>query len=122
MENNQLITTDNLWYKIKSFFRKIFQKNNIKNVESSETKETNVSNEQKQNFERQISYRKELREKNKKEKLAKKLVAGEKSVDDLTENEIDEMTEYFQIEIEKTDRELDKIKWEILELKKQLAE
>lgn len=52
--------------------------------------------------------------------LANKLLYGEIGVNELNENELDEMTEYFKKDIANIDAELLRIKQHILNMQQQL--
>lgn len=52
--------------------------------------------------------------------LAEKLKSGELECDDLNYEEIDEMIKFFSDDIKEKDREIEKIKEEILEIKRML--
>lgn len=56
----------------------------------------------------------------KKYMLAEKLKREEIDCDDLNDEEIDEMIEFFSNDIKEKDREIEKIKEEILEIKRKL--
>jgi len=118
--NNKLIRTDTIWYKIKSFFSNIFRKKELKQ-ENIETKQENlqeVSN--KTSFKEEVSYREEIKELERKESVAQELLTGEVDCEDLTEQELDEMTEYFIEDIKKQEAELQRIKIHIMEMKRKL--
>jgi len=102
LESNQLIKLDGALYKIKRFFNNIF---NISKAEKIVEKPISKTSELKQNvlFE--------------KENLAKKLRTGEIDVYDLSDEEVDYMIEYFNKSIESKDKELEKIKANILRMK-----
>lgn len=110
MENNKLIKTDTLWYKINNFFRNLF---NFKKNDNEETvKEYFINN----NNPLINSI-----EKNKaKRVLAETLLSGEVVISELTDEEVDEMTDYFTKDIEEIDRELLRIKGNILRMKEKL--
>lgn len=52
-------------------------------------------------FQESISVKKEIDEQNKKEKLALNLINADVDVNDLTDEEVDEMIEWFKQDIEK---------------------
>ena len=112
-ENNKPIKYDSTtWGKIKSFFIKIFSKKNkdINIIENRE--ETNNTH-----FLEDISYREEIKELNKKKALADKLMDGEINVDNLSNNEVKEMIEYFNNYIDEMNKKLKEIKKSIMDLK-----
>ena len=112
-ENNKPIKYDNsTWIKIKSFFVKIFSKKN-KDINIIENRvETNNTH-----FLEDISYREEIKELNKKKALADKLMDGEINVDNLSNNEVKEMIEYFNNYIDEMNKKLKEIKKSIMDLK-----
>lgn len=113
--NNKLIKTNTIWYKIKKFFNKIFTRKspNFKNElsEKNIVKEQNVLS---------VTLQEEMAENNRKEYLAKRLLNGELGSGDLTDTEVDEMTQYFKRDIQELDSELNQIKQHILQMRKQL--
>ena len=117
---NKLIKTDTIWYKIKNFFRKIFFKQK-KETPIYEAKEEQNIETKKEAFIEKIEYKKELEIQSKKEEMAEKLRQGEIGVNDLTETEVDEMTEYFIKDIQEIDKELLRIKEHIISMKKKLS-
>lgn len=117
MDNNKLIKTDTIWYKIKSCFQKLF---NIKKY--SVIEEEIILKPSNDSFQESISVKEELNERNKKEELALKLINYDVDVYDLTDEEVDEMTEWFKRDIEEKDRELNRIKEHILQMRKELEE
>lgn len=109
LENNKLIKTDSVWYRINSFFRKLFhfRKNNAQRDNSLVNKKI-VKNEIDENAFRRI--------------LAESLVNGEVVIADLTDKEVDEMIEFFIKEIEEIDSELVRKKENILKMKNKISE
>lgn len=67
-----------------------------------------------------LSLREKAQEEKRKKNLAESLLNGEIKVHDLKDNEVGEMTDYFEKEIEQIDTELAKIKAHILDMKNQL--
>ena len=116
MNKNELIVTDTLLYKICNFFRKIFPKKNNKNNENTENNFIQMK-QGKNNFIQNISYKNETIEFNRKKELAEKLMNGKLSIDDLSNTEVDEMTEYFTMYINEMNQKLDQIKNFIINLK-----
>lgn len=66
------------------------------------------------------SLKKEMNENSRKKYLAQKLLYGEIGPSDLTEEEIDEMTNYLKKDIQEMDVELMKIRQHILQIKQQI--
>ena len=66
--------------------------------------------------------RQTLKEENDKRILANKLINGELGVYDLSETEVDEMTEYFMKDIQYLDNEMLRIKQHIIAMKQQLKQ
>ncbi len=71
-------------------------------------------------FQESISVKKEIDEQNKKEKLALNLINADVDVNDLTDEEVDEMIEWFKQDIEKQNNELKRIKNHILQIRKEV--
>lgn len=132
--NNSLIKTDGLWYKIKKFFGNMFSGDKYNSrVEIEEDsgdygnidKTNNIvknDRETKESFKTDISYKEEIKEQNRKESIATKLLNGDIDSYDLSNEEVNEMTEYFMNDIEKQNKELQRIKEHIIQMKKQLEE
>ena len=76
--------------------------------------------ENKDSFKNRISYKNEIEEYQKKEKMAKGLMEGTKEVEELKDEELDDMIEFFKNDIKKQDEELERIKRHILKMKKDL--
>ena len=108
LENNKLIKTDSLWYRINSFFRNLFRfrKNNRK--ENTLVNKRVVKNEIDENAFRRI--------------LAESLINGEVVIADLTDKEVDEIIQFFIKDIDEIDRELVRRKENILKMKSNLGE
>ena len=71
-------------------------------------------------FQESISVKKEIDEQNKKEKLALNLINADVDVNDLTDEEVDEMIEWFKQDIEKQNNELKRIKNHVLQIRKEV--
>ena len=110
MENNKLIKTDTLVYKINTFFRNLlhFGRNNKEET----IKDNFVVNKE--------ALKNVMEESNSKRVLADNLLNGEEVITNLTDEEVDEMIEYFTKDIEGMDKELLRIKENILRMKKKL--
>jgi len=115
--NNKLIKINPIWYKIKSFFAKIFIRKSSNNT--YKLQEEN-STKQKNKLFNNISLKEEIEENNRKKNLAEKLLYGEIGSSELTEKETDEMIKYFAEDIQKIDKELEKIRNHIISMKKEL--
>ena len=133
--NNSLVKTNGVWNKIKRFFNKIFGGKRDKVIQEISTRENVVTktventnekiemqNETKKSFKEEISYNEEIKEKNRKEKTANELLNGKIDVYDLSDEEVDEMTGYFTEDIERQNKELQRIRNHIIQMKKQLQE
>ena len=118
MENNKLIKTDTIWYKIKKFLYNVFNKKENNNKKE----EKNVQNHKDNKFQESISVKQEIEEENKKERLAINLINADVDINDLTDEEVDKMIEWFKEDIEKQNNELKRIKAHILQIKKELEE
>lgn len=112
---NQLVRTDKLLFKVKRFFRLIFIKNN------SQFYQNNVQDisESEIDLNKVISCKTTTQENNIKIGLAEKLIKNEFPIKDLTDEEIDEMIQFFKENIKNKSEELDELKKEIIELKKE---
>lgn len=100
MENNKLIKADGIWYKIKRYLSGI-----------GKTKEVKPEEKIAYNLQEKVLFSKE--------KTASKLAKGEITSDDLTDEEVDEMIEYFEKDIESKNREIERIKTHIISIKNQ---
>jgi hypothetical protein len=105
LKNNNLIKTNTVLLKLKRFFSKVFKKS----VEN-EKQYTEISNDF---FENEISIRDEIKEKNEKEKCLRKLLNNEIDIDSLTEEEIDEISEYIDEYTLNLNKRLQDLKHEI---------
>lgn len=110
MDKKELIVTNTLWYKIHNFFRNIFsKKNNKKDFIEIKT--------DKNSFMQNISYRNEITNLNKEKELAEGLMNGTMQIIDLSDAQVDEMTEYFTTYINDMNQKLEQIKNNILNWK-----
>ncbi len=107
----KLIKTDTIWYKIKSFFTKVFRKEEY----------TYETNKELPKMDLKTSLKEENLENERKEKLANELLLGGIGCSDLTEEELEEMKEYFTKDIKRLDAEILRTKQHILQMKKQLS-
>jgi Mg2+ and Co2+ transporter CorA len=114
MNKKELIVTDTIWYRIYKFFRKIFPKKNNMN---SENEIQSIQHDKNNNFIEKISYKEEINIFNRKKELAEKLMNGEITINNLSDAEVDEMTEYFTTYINEMNQKLEKIKKHILDMK-----
>ena len=114
MENG-LVRTDKLSYKIRRFFLNLFIKKNSEKAEEIETFEE-VMNNTELELDKVTSYKTEIQEVGIKQELARKLMKNELEIDNLTEEEIEEMIEYFKNDIESKNVELESVKKELAEL------
>lgn len=108
-----LIRTDKLSYKIRRFFMNLFMKRNSERAE--ETFEEIMNNTELE-LNKVTSYKTEIQEVGIKQELARKLIKNELAINDLTEEEIEEMIEYFKNDIESKNVELESVKKELAEL------
>lgn len=115
--NSDLISTNGLWYKIKKFFKNIFSKVKLYNVDEVQTSKENqtynyvIANDNlKEKFERDTN----------KQMLANKLLYGLLGTSELDETEVNEMTEYFTKDIQNIDNELLRVKQHILAMQQKL--
>lgn len=126
--NNSLVKTNGVWNKIfggkrDKIIQEISTRENVvtKTVENTNEK-IEMQNETKKSFKEEISYNEEIKEKNRKEKTANELLNGKIDVYDLSDEEVDEMTGYFTEDIERQNKELQRIRNHIIQMKKQLQE
>jgi len=118
---NKIVKTDTIWYKIRRFFRRLFSKKEKKlKQEIVEELKQEKQEDKKILFKQEITFREEIEEVNQKDKLAQELLDGKINCEELSDEEVDEMTEYFRKDIEKQEQELERIKKHILEIRKQL--
>ena len=110
-----------VWKKINCFFKRIFRnkKNEFVLGDGSEKKHYKEINN---DFATQISAKQQLKNKEEQNQMAHKLLNYELFSNELTDEEIDEMIEWFKTDIEVKDKELQKIKNNILNMKTQLEE
>lgn len=117
---NKLATTNTIGDKIRRFFNKLFRKNYYieQTSDKSEIKDADII--KKSLLQDTISYKAELEEKQRKEEMAQELLNGSIECEELTEEELEEMTEYFSEDIKKQEQELKRIKMHIMEMRKEL--
>ena len=72
----------------------------------------------KKDFIENLDIKEDIKRKQRKDLIAKNILENKISVDDLTDKEIIEMTEYFNKEIEKLNDKLLRIKKQIIEMNK----
>ena len=116
MEENQLIRTDKFMYKLKRFFRMLFMKKGSQLYEMPS--EDNLKEIQTE-LNKIISCKTEAEEMQIKKQLAVKLMKNELPIKNLSEDEIDNMISYFENDILEKTKELNSIKNEIIQLKKE---
>lgn len=109
--SNELMTTNRTWYKIKSFLKRIFIK---------EEKVKNYSTKEKKRFMNDDDLKETLNKENQNKILAGKLLSGEVSSHELEDKQLDEMIEYMKKDIQNIDDELLKIRNHIIEMQKEL--
>lgn len=114
MANNKLIKTDFFWNKIKQFFRKIFnigvsKKSIVENQSCNCLEEENVS-------------KKEIKKLGIKNDLLTQVLKGDVDINSLTDIEIDEVTKELTLEIDKMDKEFERVKKNIVRMKKMLED
>lgn len=114
MSKKELIVTDTIGYKIYNFFRKLFSKNKLKEIKHDNSIQTKQDN---QSFLQNITYRNEIANLNRKKEIAEKLMTGKLSIEILSDNEVDEMTDYFNVYISEMNQKLEQIKKYIINLK-----
>jgi hypothetical protein len=95
-----------IFCRIKTFFRTLFQKENSPKLLSEKTELT---------YEESL-FQKEIRQRD----LAKKLINKEIDGIELTDEEVEEMTKYFEKDNNNLDREINKIKENIIRIKSKL--
>lgn len=115
---NELIRTDKVMYKIRRFFLSLFIRNNSQIYNEEEMLDSSVND---LDLNKIISCRTETETLKIKEELARKLMEKEMSIDDLTDEEVDEMIQFFKKDIEEKGKELFLIKKQIVVMKKEQA-
>lgn len=109
------------WDKIKEFFKKIF--GDKKERLALNTGSDYISNKEiKSDFLDEISVQKELENAEKQHQIAQKLLNYDLFPSELTEEETEEMIEWFTNDIEEKDKELEKVKNHIIAMKRQLEQ
>ena len=112
MENNKLIKTDTLWYRINNFFRNLFSfKSKFNKIEKDNKVMVNTK-----------LIKIDIDESSFRKILAENLVNGEVVIADLTDREVEEMIDFFTKSIEEIDQELIKRKDNILKIKNKITE
>ena len=112
---NQLVRTDKLLYKVKRFFRLLFIKNNSQISEEFAQENVDINEE----LNKVISCKTAAQEVSIRVKLAEKLTRNELPIKDLSDEEIEQMIQYFKDNIKIKTEELETIKKEIVKLKKE---
>lgn len=114
MKNNKF------FYKIKEVFFKIFA--NKEKFTTLNSVNENYINGERNNFTIQISVKEKMKKQVRLDETAQKLLNYELIPSELTDKEVDEMTEWFTQDIEEKDKELEKIKNHILSIKRQIED
>ena len=109
MRDNQIITTNTFWYKIRNLFRKCFsinneEKNKIKIIENND-------------FIDNISLKKEFAISNKQKEMAEEIMNGNLKIEVLSNDEVIDMIKYFIEYNNSMNQELKRIKKSIINLK-----
>ena len=112
MENKSLIKTDGIFYKIKSFFKKLFYK--------EEVKENIVVCEEKKKVSVQEDLESKLNASNYRNNLAKKILNDEVDLFKLSKEELDDMIDYFREDINILNNRLNSIKNNIIMMRAEL--
>lgn len=112
---NQLVRTDKFMFKVKRFFRLLFMKKNSQ-IPQELTEENIDINEE---LNKVISCKTEAQEVRIRVELAEKLTRNELPIKDLSDEEIEQMIQYFKDHIKIKTEELENIKKEIVKLKKE---
>lgn len=111
--NNQLEITTGFIYKLKKFFKDLFNK---KYKESNTIKSLEIKNASGEYF------RNSIKENESKELMVRSLLLGEIGPSELTDSQTNEMIEYFTKDIEEKRREIENIKKHIIEMRKELID
>ena len=102
--------------KIKEFFHKIFFKNEIKRIEASE--DESIVNNANSNFKDDLLVNTNVNDKNLEcSKIANQIFNDEIDCYDLTDEQADDMIEYFNYDIKEKQKELERIKNNIIKMK-----
>ena len=107
-------------YKIKEVFFKIFA--NQEKFATLKSGNENYINGERNNFTIQISVKEKMNKQERLDEIAQKLLNYELIPSELTDKEVDEMTEWFTQDIKEKDKELEKIKNHILSIKRQIED
>lgn len=101
-----MVLVNNIFGGIKTFFRTLFQKENSQKLLAEKT----------EMLHEESLFQKEIRQRN----LAKKITNKEIDIIELTDEEVDEMTEYFEKDNIALDREIERVKMNILRMQQKL--
>lgn len=107
---------NNMFYKIKEFFKNLFNKNVNSNIEQSNEKFDSNINEDKKIFIKNLKFNVYLIE------LQKKLKLGQIKIKDLSDEEKNDIIEIYQKQIDDKKNKLNYINQEILFYKKRIQE
>lgn len=113
------MTNSKLWNRIKNFFTILFGKKE-KTLALKTGNENSLNNEIDNKFIETISIRDELKKQEEINQMAQKLLNNKVSPYELTEDETDNMTQYFYRDIEDKKKELENVREHILSMRKQL--
>lgn len=113
MRKNKLIKTNSLWYKVRHFFN---------NLKSRLLEKRDKEKEDKILLDEDVkgTYNNEFNDIYKKSNLIKRVLNREITIHELSDNEIDEITETIEKDIDNMEKELLKIKQNILIMKQKL--
>lgn len=117
---NKLISTNNLWYKIKRFFKNIFIKNKSDFMDTATV--SLDSNLQRENGFPNNNFKEKFEKERENKELAEKLLYGEIGTSELNDVELAEMTDYFTNDIKNIDIELLRIKQHIIYMKQMIEQ
>lgn len=98
-KDEEMISTNGIMYKIKSFFKNIFKKKEVVVEETEEVKKES-------SFEESIIVKKD-EEKERILELQKRFREGKLNIEDVTEEEIDKLTELYNEQIEELNKQIE---------------
>ena len=108
--NNELTRTDTIWNKVKSFFRNIFTKKHNNTSEFETLRKEEIIVPKRSMLRDEISVRDEVKDREEKEKIAKKLLSGKIAINDLSLEQKKEMIKYFREETERINQKIEYLK------------
>lgn len=100
-KDDEMISTNGIIYKIKNFFKSLFKKKEVENVEVQ-----NEVTEEKNTFEESIAIKRD-EEKERILELQKRFKEGKLNPEDVTEEDIDKLTELYNEQIAELNKQIE---------------